>query len=518
FEGNGAFVGFVVATVVLHFFFAVGRGYLAGYRRFREYGIASGGASLLRLALAVGIVAVVARPTASEFAWAHVLGPLVIFALRPFRRPDRPATGSRGRLAAEEIAAVDERGLLTGLVLSSAASQALLLAGPLVAGGLGATAAEFSILYATLLLARAPLTFGYNLLARVLPPFTEMAARGERNELRAWARGLGIAGTLLGVVAAGLGWLAGPGIVAVAFRPEFRPEPLVAALSAAGVVFAGAGLFVGQVLVARGRANRLAASWLVAVVAAGATLFLPVGGPVLRVVVAFVVGEAVALAALVGMSLLRDPQEGAISHGYLVAKRSMDIGLSVVALVLSAPILAVAALAVRLDSPGPAFFRQARTGKDGKEFWMVKLRTMVVDHDEEVFRAHLERLREADGDEVYTIRIDDDPRITRVGRRLRRWSLDELPNFWNVLRGHMSLVGPRPLVPEEAALVGLDHPRFTVRPGVTGLAQVMGRDSISLDERTRLDERYVAERSLRLDLVILFRTVVAVFREPGKET
>ena len=107
FEGNGAFVGFVVATVVLHFFFAVGRGYLAGYRRFREYGIASGGASLLRLALAVGIVAVVARPTASEFAWAHVLGPLVIFALRPFRRPDRRATGSRGRLAAEEIAAVD---------------------------------------------------------------------------------------------------------------------------------------------------------------------------------------------------------------------------------------------------------------------------------------------------------------------------------------------------------------------------------------------------------------------------
>jgi len=515
FEGNSAFVWFVVATVVLHFFFAVGRGYLAGFRRFREYGVASGGASVLRLVMAGAIVMI--SPTVVGFAWAHILGPLIIFVFRPFRTPPEAPAGSRGRLADEHVAAVDERGLLTGLVLSSAASQALLLSGPLVAGWLGATAAEFSILYATLLLARAPLTFGYNLLARVLPPFTEMAARGERPELRAWARGLAIAGAFLGVVAAGLGYLFGPSIVALAFGAGFRPSAVVAALAAAGVVFAGAGLFIGQILVARGRASRLAVSWAVAMAAAAATLAVPLTDPVFRVAVGFVVGEATALLALVGVALLRDPQEGAISHGYLVMKRSMDIGIAVAALVVLSPVLAAAAVAVRLDSPGPAFFRQARTGRGGDEFWMVKLRTMVIDHDEEVFREHLRKIRESGDDEPYTIKIDDDPRITRVGARLRKWSLDELPNLWNVLRGSMSLVGPRPLVPQEAELVGLDNPRFTVKPGVTGLAQVMGRDELSIAERTAFDERYVAEASIRLDVAILFRTLVAVFRQPGKQ-
>jgi len=514
FEGNTAFVWFVVATVVLHFFFAVGRGYLAGFRRFREYGIASGGASVIRLALSLAIVFI--SPTVVGFAWAHILGPLIIFLFRPFRTPKRAPAGSRGPLAEHEVAAVDERGLLTGLVLSSAASQALLLAGPLVAGWLGATAAEFSILYATLLLARAPLTFGYNLLARVLPPFTEMAARGERSELRSWARGIAIAGLFLGIVAAGLGYLLGPPIVALAFGGDFRPAAAVAAFAAGGVVFAGAGLFIGQVLVARGQAVRLAASWFVAVVAAAAVVALPLGDPVLRVAAAFLAGEAVALGALVVSALLRDRQEGAISHGYLVAKRSLDIGMSVVMLIVTAPVLAIAALAVRLDSPGPAFFRQARIGKDGREFWMIKLRTMVFDEDDEVFRKHLEKLAESNGDEAYTIKIEDDPRITKVGAKLRTWSLDELPNFWNVLRGSMSLVGPRPLVPEEAALIGLDHPRFTVKPGVTGLAQVMGRDELSAEERSAYDEQYVRERSFGMDLRILVKTVVAVFRSPGK--
>ena len=168
-------------------------------------------------------------------------------------------------------------------------------------------------------------------------------------------------------------------------------------------------------------------------------LLIPLDDPIVRVAVAFVVGESVALVALVGGALMRDRQEGRISHGYIVAKRSVDIAGSLVLLVLLAPVLVIAAIAVRLDSEGPAFFRQIRVGRDGVEFWMVKLRTMAIDHDDEVYHEHLNRIREGvDDDTEYTIRIDDDPRITSVGLRLRRWSLDELPNLWNVLKGSMS--------------------------------------------------------------------------------
>ena len=234
FDGDSSFVWFVIATVGFHFFFVVGRGYLAGHRRFRSYGYASGAASMLRLAIA--LLVVIVGPTVTGFAWAQVLGPLVIFFWRPWRTPDERRTGSRGELEDEHVEQVGEKGLLSGLVLSSAASQALLLAGPLVAGALGATAAQFSITYATLVLARAPLTLGYNLIARVLPTFTEMAARGERRELRSWARGMGIAGVALAFVGAGIGAILGPPMVAVAFGDGFRPSATVAALAAAGVV------------------------------------------------------------------------------------------------------------------------------------------------------------------------------------------------------------------------------------------------------------------------------------------
>lgn len=149
---------------------------------------------------------------------------------------------------------------------------------------------------------------------------------------------------------------------------------------------------------------------------------------------------------------------------------------------------------------------------------MVKLRTMVIDHDEEVFHQHLERLKESEADESdYTIRIDEDPRVTKVGVKLRKWSIDELPNLWNVLKGSMSLVGPRPLVRDEAELIGLGNARFTVKPGVTGLAQVHGRDEISIDERTEWDDRYVAERTTKLDLRIMMQTVRTVVSNPGSE-
>ncbi len=511
FTSRGEFVVFVLLTVVVHFFFAVGRGYLAGFRRFRAYGYVSAAASLLRVAIAIA-VAVIA-PSVTGFAWAHIIGPLVIVFWRPWRMPT-----TASRLSTEDVADASDRGLLTGLVLSAAASQALLLAGPLVASRLGATAAEFSITYATLLIARAPLTLGYNLIARILPPFTEMAVRGERRELRAWARGIAIASLVLSVFGALAGAVLGPVLVSVAFGSGFEPEPMIAALAGAGVVIASGGLFIGQILVARGKSFRLGVAWAVAVVAAVVLVALPIGDPVFHVMVAFVGGELVALVALVFAALLHDSDEVHTSQGYLVVKRSIDIAGSLVALALLFPILMVAAIAVRLDSPGPAFFRQQRVGRDGRDFWMVKIRTMVIDHDEEVFRAHLAKLRETGGiDDEYTIRIDEDPRITRVGSRLRRWSIDELPNFWNVLKGSMSLVGPRPLVRSEAELIGLDNPRFTVKPGVTGMAQVHGRDSIALVERTEWDERYVEQRTTKLDLEILVATVRTVFSTPGAE-
>jgi lipopolysaccharide/colanic/teichoic acid biosynthesis glycosyltransferase len=516
FDGDASFVWFVIATVAFHFFFVVGRGYLAGFRRFRSYGYASGAASILRLVIAMAVVVI--GPTVTGFAWAQVLGPLVIFLWRPLRTPEKRRTGSRGELSEEHVEQVGEKGLLSGLVLSSAASQALLLAGPLVAGALGATAAQFSITYATLLLARAPLTLGYNLIARVLPPFTEMAARGERRELRSWARGMGIAGAALALVGAGLGALLGPPMVALAFGSGFRPTATVAAIAAAGVVLASSGLFIGQILVARGRAARLAVAWFVAVVAAVGVLFIPIADPVLRVMIAFVVGEGFALVALVAGALMRDPEEGEISHGYAVAKRSLDIAVALIAMLLLAPVLLIAAIAVKTDSRGPAFFRQLRTGRNGIDFWMVKLRTMEFGHDDAVFHDHLALLEYSQDDDEYTIKIDDDPRVTRVGGFLRRWSLDELPNLWNVLKGSMSLVGPRPLVPEEADLVGLDNARFLVKPGITGYAQVHGRDSISISERTALDDEYVEIRSMKVDIRILLETVGTVFSGKGEES
>ncbi len=157
-----------------------------------------------------------------------------------------------------------------------------------------------------------------------------------------------------------------------------------------------------------------------------------------------------------------------------------------------------------------------RIGKGGKAFGLMKIRTMKADADEEVFAEHLARLQATHmSDVAMPIGIPHDDRVTRVGRFLRRSSIDELPNLWNVVRGHMSLVGPRPLVNDEAEVIGLDSSRFTVKPGITGLAQVEGRDTITLSERTRLDEEYVENRSGKLDTSILLRTVRAVFTEPG---
>ena len=513
-NGDRRFIVFTGLTVAVHFLFAAARGHLAGRRRFREYGMTSAGASLLRLAVAIAITLV--RPSASGFAIGLILGPLIVLIWKPFRRVDL----SRKELDTEHREALEDRGLLTGLVLASATSQVLLLAGPIVVGLLGGSAVEISIAFAAFTLGRAPLTFGYNLLARVLPPFTEMAARGERHELMAWARGMAWAATGLAVIAGILGWLLGPWVVEVAFGSDFAPSRLTAAAVSFGVVFAGGGLFVGQILVARGQPVRLAIAWLSGLLAAvTAVLLTPGFGVVARVAIGFVVGEVVALMALVSGAVVTrgaDRVEVDARVAYSMAKRTVDIAVSLILGVLTTPLILLAGLAVRIDSPGPVFFRQTRIGKDGKPFGLLKIRTMQADTDEEVFAEHLAGLQAAHHAEIQVpIRIPEDDRITLVGRFLRKSSIDELPNLWNVLRGSMSLVGPRPLVMLETNFIGLDNPRFSVKPGITGLAQVEGREDITMAERTALDERYVARRSLQLDLRILLRTVITVFRDPG---
>lgn len=513
-NGDGRFVFFTGLTVATHLLFSAARGHLAGWRRFRAYGLSSGAASLLRLVVAIAVTLV--RPSASGFALGLIVGPLIVMLWRPFRQVEV----DRRALQESEKRAMSDRGLLAGLVLAAAASQALLLGGPLIVGFLGGSAVEISVAFAAFTLGRAPLTFGYNLLARVLPPFTEMAARGEREELRSWARGVAWAALGLSGVAGALGWLAGPWVVRVAFGADFLPGQFASALIAFGVVMAGAGLFVGQILVARNQPARLGIAWLGGVLGAGASVVLAMGfDPVTRVSLGFAAGEVVALIALVtgAVSVTETEHYGPGTRAaYLVAKRTLDIGVALVVGVLTLPIIIAAGIAVRLDSPGPIFFRQMRIGRGLRPFGMLKIRSMVAEADESVFAEHLARLQASRHAELEpTIRIEGDDRITRVGHFLRKWSIDELPNLWNVLEGSMSLVGPRPLVEAEAELVGVESPRFSTRPGITGLAQVEGRDNITIEERTDLDERYVEEQSMALDMRILTKTFATVFTGGG---
>ena len=507
-NGDVRFVAFTAIAVAAHFLFAVGRGFLAGRRRFRAYGLASGWASIGRLVIAIPLAIV--GPYASGFALALIAGAFVVLLWQPFQIGASPTS----TLSIEEMESVSDRGLLAGLVLAAASSQALLLAAPIVVGMVGGSGVEVSTAFAAFTLARAPLVFGYNLLARVLPPFTEMAAKNQTSELTAWARGIALTSLGMSAVAFALGWLAGPETVRLAFGEGYEMTRMSTALIAAGVIFSGSGMFVGQILVARGDSVRLAAAWILGLVSAIVVLlFTPDVGSLARVVSSFLVGEAVAMVTLVfGAVVSGDRRSGLWLRSYSLAKRTLDLGVSMFILILSLPILAAAGLLIRLDSPGPIFFSQVRIGRDGRPFEMIKLRTMKAEGDEEVFAEHLSRLEAARHEETApTIRIDDDSRITAVGAVLRKWSIDELPNLWNVIRGEMSLVGPRPLVPPEALIVSLDSPRFRVPPGITGWAQINGRDEITILERAELDDEYVARRSLGLDLRILVRTVRAVF-------
>jgi len=182
-----------------------------------------------------------------------------------------------------------------------------------------------------------------------------------------------------------------------------------------------------------------------------------------------------------------------------------------VGLVFGAPFLALIALAIRIDSPGPILFHQTRVGAGGRLFEIHKFRSMR--EGAEVELEQLLELNEADGP---LFKIRDDPRLTRVGRFLRRVSLDELPQLWNVLRGEMSLVGPRPPIPSEVIDYAEWHKkRLEVRPGMTGLSQVSGRSLLSFDEMVLLDIYYIENWTLWLDFKIMLRTLPKVLRGEG---
>jgi Undecaprenyl-phosphate galactose phosphotransferase WbaP len=203
------------------------------------------------------------------------------------------------------------------------------------------------------------------------------------------------------------------------------------------------------------------------------------------------------------------------SATYLVSKRLLDIFLALLALIVSLPVMVILAAIVKLDSPGPWLFGHKRIGRDQKHFKAWKFRTMRVDGDQvlqEWFAAH----PEAKDEWLRYGKLKQDPRVTRVGRFLRGRSLDELPQLWNVLRGEMSLVGPRPIVESEVHHYGEDYDFYSqVQGGVTGMWQVSGRSSTSYRERVMLDTFYVSNWSIWLDLAILIRTVGTVLLKTG---
>jgi exopolysaccharide biosynthesis polyprenyl glycosylphosphotransferase len=223
-----------------------------------------------------------------------------------------------------------------------------------------------------------------------------------------------------------------------------------------------------------------------------------------------VAGPRTTIRPVAGLPLLHvDHPE--LAGGKQVIKSLFDRMTAGVALILLAPLFAAIAVIIGLDDRGPVFFRQTRIGLDGQPFRLYKFRTMVVDAEQR--KAELEALNEGSG---VLFKMRRDPRVTKAGFWLRRWSLDELPQLLNVLLGDMSLVGPRPALPKEVARYG-DHMRrrLVVRPGITGLWQVSGRSGLAWEEAFRLDLRYVDNWSLALDLQILWKTWSAVFSGSG---
>jgi exopolysaccharide production protein ExoY len=221
------------------------------------------------------------------------------------------------------------------------------------------------------------------------------------------------------------------------------------------------------------------------------------------------------LAALPGIQLPKAARERSAHASICLGKRVFDVVFAICALLTFLPVLLACAIAMRVESSGPLLFRQRRLGTNGVPFHIVKFRTMVP-NAESVLASYLALDPKAKAEWEADRKLKNDPRMTRAGAIMRKFSLDEVPQFWNVLRGEMSIVGPRPIVQAEVQYYGDDFSSYAaVRPGITGLWQVSGRNDVSYPNRVALDCRYVASWSFGMDLGIILRTVSAVLRSAG---
>lgn len=222
-----------------------------------------------------------------------------------------------------------------------------------------------------------------------------------------------------------------------------------------------------------------------------------------------------ALAAAPATRLAETVREGSTHSSLCLAKRVFDILFASFAILTFLPILVACAVAMKLESAGPLFFRQRRLGTDGRPFRILKFRTMVPDA-EAVLSTYLALDPKAKAEWDADRKLRNDPRITRAGAIMRKFSLDEVPQFWNVLKGEMSIVGPRPIVQAEVQYYGDDFRTYAnVRPGITGLWQVSGRNDVSYPNRVALDCKYVHSWTLAMDFGIVLKTVSTVLRAAG---
>ncbi len=294
FQGSPVFIAIAALLLTSRNVLTMGRGFLAGRRRFRAFGavVAAEGVALVVLSAAAAVV----EPTTVVFASILILSPLTVLLARPL------ATTVVMPVLADRIPAGS--GFLGALVVATAAGQIILAAEPVVVGFVGGGATAVSVIFVTFTLFRGPVTSSYNLIARVLPDFTAIAAGGDQHRLNVWAERIGAAGLGAAVVFGALGWWLGPAVVELLYGAEFVPPASVAGMAAAAVGFALASLFLNQIYVARGETGRLAVVWLLALGVFVVALLVTSGDPMVRVAVAFLAGEAAATLLLVGESLL----------------------------------------------------------------------------------------------------------------------------------------------------------------------------------------------------------------------
>lgn len=209
--------------------------------------------------------------------------------------------------------------------------------------------------------------------------------------------------------------------------------------------------------------------------------------------------------------ILINPQKIKSRKGYHFVKRTLDIIFSSVGLVCLSPLMAVIAYKIKKEDKGPVFYKQVRVGKNGHHFEMYKFRSMVTNADQ-----LLEQLKDQNEVEGAMFKMKHDPRITKIGHFIREHSLDELPQLVNVLKGNMSLVGPRPPLPSEVEqYTAYDRQRLYVKPGCTGLWQATERNDVGFDEMVKLDLDYIKRADIRLDMWIIFKTIVVIFKPNG---